>query len=331
MQNVDIMRRIVKQNMSLLLDGTLAHKLLQLQLGGNILDQDVIIHTHDNLIKRMYVFEIISRYHGVTVDDVENKSKLTISRSFECDSAKSISYKTNDLYCEIDMDPCNVLDFTTFRECLSSICSQASIMCKKHLIVLCRIDRTQSHVCLSRIIEAFHHTSSFLLTCDTCPTSRKGMCLIINLCVERPRLRMVTALFVNELQVIDNIDCEELMKFARNDLTNFALLCNLKSPLSFVGHLQSYIRSSIIEMVSLSGDSVKYCDCIRDFVIRIGASCTDPACVGRIVIEISESMGKNSCALAEVSAEMQANILTVNKPIFSLERYIHRVVDIFRN
>lgn len=332
MENIEVIRSIVRDNVDDLFNDTLASKLLQ--LGKPIFDKNLIIHTHDQLIKNVFIMEIISRFHGVTCDVLTFVAKTASEKTFDGYVSKAVVYKSNKFFCEIDMDQGNVSDLSTFGDCTHSICNQAPyLFANKHLIVLHRIDRIHINIrnVLSRLMQKYHRTTSFLLTSDNRPfPTCFNACLILNLCVAYPRLLRVSHLFQTSLT---QLECEQLMTLARYDLTNFALLCSLKSPLSFIGHLQSYIKSSILELVLASkcSDSMKYADLIRDFVIRIGASCVDPASIGRIIIDLSESMRKDSCRVSEVTCEMQENIIQVNKQIFSLERYMHRVVEIFEN
>lgn len=330
MENVERMRTyLLSQH---IFEGMLASKLLD--LNESVMDQNIIIHTNDQLVKKIYLNALIARYNLVTVTEIEGARTRARATSFSHDGGKPIAYVTHALFTEIDMDTSNVWDVTTFREFVNSICSHTPIASQRHLVIMCRVDRSNValHQMLARVMHVYHSSTAFILTCDTiskCPVSSKSCCLAINLCLSYSRLYRLCEGFIDDENLRSKVDV--ILERSRRDTTNFALITALPTPASFVGHLSSLIATSVTDLVRLSTvDNIAYANGLRELIIKIGASCADPVSVGRIIIALSETMQKDTCMVAALTSEMQSNVIKVNKTIFTWERYIHRIVKVLR-
>lgn len=331
MQHINILKVIVKDEINTIFRGKIAEKLLALQ---HVLDQNIILHTHDQIVKRTYLNNLIAVHNSVTTESVEAHINTVVFDGLE--NRRKICYKTHVLFLEIDMDPSNASDICTFNECMLNLCCNISFDGRKRIVVLSRVDRMQLNMfpSLSRAMAMYHNTCTFVLTCDSvarCPPSVRNMCLAINLSLDLTHVLHVAQLLVKQVRPDVTGDLDILLKRCDFDLTNIALTLALASPLSYTGHMYAVITAGITDLVRLVDiDNLLYSNALRDLIIKLGASCTDPARIGKIVIEFSEEQHKDTYKIVEASSEMQNNIVKVGKTIFSLERYIHRVVEIFR-
>lgn len=286
------------------------------------LSDNSILFTTDQIVKRAYLNLLISLHTSLSVDEVQRNTKEAVFHGAE--SGKVLTYTSHAYFVEIDMDSSNVTDTSTFAECISTLCGQSSFLGAKHLVILSRIDRMSPLIqnLVFRSLSKYTSTTMFICTCDhiaKCPQNVKSVCLPLNLCLQPGARTNLSNLIIAALRP------EYVDRIATDDFTKLALMLALPSPLAYIGHMKAYIHKTFNVLI-VNNDHIL----LREFIIKIGASCMHLPNLCKIIIDYAVARDCTQIPkVVALSATMQLNTILANKTIFALENYIQALVSIF--
>ena len=327
---------IIKDNKRNILSSS-ATKLLQAPKIDDL--PHLIVHGKCKIFTQNFIEGFLEKYHSCESIDMNTFTMSEVEVTNASGSKNVIPFKSHRFWIEIDLDCNNNNDKNLICQAIKSLGSHVSYTTKRHIIILKNMSNMPDLMdyALRNILEDFIKTTLFILVTDNLSKINetiRSRCMIVNTNISIQKMMDLASILVSQTRPdvyqIKDLDLYDLLKHANFDIISLSIILEFNSPTQYTGHKSAFVINKLDELVcSLSSKSVTYlqfAEKLRDFVIRIGASCIP---IKSICKDIVAYVVKNKPVMIHdivpIIADMEHMSQKVNKSIFVLEGYIEKI------
>jgi hypothetical protein len=278
---------------------------------------------------------IIARKHIAHIFDREDRYNKSQAVQFEGKQA-TVQYTSYHDFIEIDIE--NVVqssDKMILPEILKQITSQKSINGKRHVIVLQNVDSMNKNMmhAMRKVLETYSENAYIIMSCKTMSgitDAIKSRCVSINCGMTGEALETFAAKFIQSVRPELVPYTKHIILKAEGDIVNVAILMELGTPDTYIGHITNFIESRFMD-VCKSPTKEALESKLREFCTKITAACIPLPIMAKKIIDFT-AIHCPECLdqVISLSAEMEHRTIISNKMLFAMELYLHELVILLR-